>query len=169
MVLYVSLRPGNKWIVNSQKPGWHLVYNYKNHICSKERMEERMKERKKNTIKSIFKENKVWTMNKQKEKKDSAMNYGQCWSGSSSEACRECGEYQRHLCTLSVCWPSSCRLICPPDLRPRFGLSCGWNSPQLTAHLEDNGRQNSSQVSGRTSNLLHPQADTHICCLMIHH
>lgn len=81
MVLYILLRPGNKRIVNSQKPGWHLVYNYKNHTCSKK------KERKKNTIKSVFKGEQGLNHEQTKGKK------GLChelWSNSSSRVCRGC-------------------------------------------------------------------------------
>lgn len=121
----------------------------------------RKKERKKTHHKKHFQRRKrFWTLNRGKGKKRTAvMNYEQCWSSSSSEVCRERVEYKTHPRTLSVCWPSSCRPICPRDLRPRFGSSCGWNSPRMTAQLEDNGGQNNSQVSGRTSNLLHSQAD----------
>lgn len=156
-----------KQIVKTQNPGWHLVYNYKSHICSKKKKKRRKKRKHHKKHFQRWTRFEPWTEERKKRTLTWIMNNaravllrgfaGNVWN------------IKRHCCTLSVCWPSSCRPICPPDLRLRFGLSCGWNSPQMTAHLEDNGRQNTSQISGRISTLLHPQADMHICYLMTRH
>lgn len=58
---------------------------------------------KEDTIKSIFKGEQGLNLEQRKGKKDSAMNYEQCWSSSSSGVCRGCVEYKTHLSTLSVC------------------------------------------------------------------
>lgn len=92
MVLYISSRRGNKRIINTENPGWHLVSNYKSHILLKNNITEGIsrrvrfahwrEERKKRTL--------PWIMN----------NAG---SSSSSGVCRECVEYETHGRTLSVC------------------------------------------------------------------
>lgn len=41
-----------------------------------------------------------------------------------------------HRFTLSVCWPSSCRLICSLDLLQQSWFAYGRNTPQRIAHLE---------------------------------